>query len=145
MHVLNVVTVVSLLVLVLVGSEFSVSAFLDPGAWRLAPEPQSRLLSHLAAVLGKVMPFWYAAGLVLLGLETWLHRHTPGFGLVLAATTLWLLATLASLVFLVPLNNRVIEAAPGWPEAHRRWDRRHRVRVVALAVASILFTCVVVR
>ena len=143
MHLFNVLAV--LIVLVLVGVEFSVSAFVDPSAWRLDPEPQSKLLSRFAAVLGKVMPVWYAVGLVLLVVETWLHRHTPGFAILLTASAIWFLTLLATLLFLVPLNNRVIEGAAGWQRVHRTWDRRHRVRIVAVAVASALLTYVVVR
>lgn len=143
MHLLNVA--VALFVLLMVGSEFSVTAFTDPSAWRLEPVPQSVMLSHYAAILGKVMPFWYGIDLLLLGSETWLHRHTPGFALLLIATCIWFLATLGSILFLVPLNNRVIAGSAGWQTAHRAWDRRHRVRVVGLAIAALLFTYVIVR
>ena len=138
MHSFNVATL--FVILVMVGVEFSVSAFADPSAWRLDPEPQSRFLSLYAAVLGKVMPFWYAGGLVLLGVETWLYRHTSVFTLLLAASTIWFLTTLATMLFLVPLNNRVIEGGADSKDAHRSWDRRHRVRIVALAAASLLLT-----
>ena len=143
MHLFHVAAV--FVVLLMVGSELSVSAFVDPSAWLLDPEPQSKMLSHYAAVLGKVMPFWYGVGLVLLGVETWLCRHTPDFAILLVASLLWLLATLGSIILLVPLNNQVIAASPGWQAAHRLWDSRHRVRIVALAVAAILFAYVVVR
>ena len=143
MHVFDEIVVV--VVLVMVGVEFSVSAFVNPSAWRLDPEPQAKMLSHFAAVLGKVMPVWYAAGLLLLIAETWLHRAGSGRGFLLAASAIWPLTTLSTLVFLVPLNNLVIKAAPGWQEAHRTWDTRHRVRIVALAVAAVLLTYVVTR
>ena len=136
MHLLDVAVI--FFVLLMVGSEFSVSAFTDPSAWRLDPVPQSVMLSHYAAVLGKVMPFWYGADLLLLGAETWLYRHTPDFPLLLIATSIWFLATLGSILFLVPLNNRVVAASPGWQAAHRSWDRRHRVRVAGLAIAALL-------
>jgi hypothetical protein len=142
MHFFHVFTVMVLLGLV--GVEFSVSAFVNPSAWRLDAGPQSTMLSHFAAVLGRVMPVWYPAALILLGAETWFFRHTPGFGLLLVADALWVGASLASILFLVPLNNRVIEGAKGWQEAHRTWDRRHRVRVVVLALAASLLTYVVV-
>ena len=142
MHLLNVAVV--FIILTLVGVEFSVSAFVNPSARRLDPEPQSRLLSHYAAVLGKLMPFWYAGGFVLLGVETWLYRHTSGFAILLAASAIWFLTTLATIFFLVPLNNRVIEGGAGWQNAHRTWDKRHRVRIVALAIASTLLTYTVV-
>ena len=143
MHLFNVA--VAFFVLLMVGSELSVSAFTDPSAWRLDPGPQSVILSHYAAVLGKVMPFWYGVNLLLLGTETWLYRHTPDFALLLTATIVWLLATLGSIIFLVPLNNRVIAASQGWQAAHRSWDRRHRVRIVGLAISALLLSYVVVR
>jgi uncharacterized membrane protein len=143
MHLLDVAAV--FLVLLMVGSEFSVSAFVDPSVGRLDPKPKSVLLSHYAAVLGKVMPFWYGVDLLLLGTETWLYRHAPEFTVLLIASFFWLLATLGSIFFLVPLNNRVIAVSPDWQAAHRSWDRRHRVRIVALAIAALLFTYVIVR
>ena len=142
MHLFHVVTVFT--VLVLLGVELSVSAFVNPSAWRLDPEPQSRMLGHFAGVLGKVMPVWYPAELVLLGAETWLHRHTPGFAPLLAATAIWFLASLASILFLVPLNTRVVEGKAGWQALHRTWDSRHRVRIVALAASALLLVWAVV-
>ena len=142
MHLLHVFTV--LVLLLMVGVELSVSAFVNPSAWRLEPAPRSTMLSHFAAVLSRVMPVWYPAGLILLGLESWFFRHSSGFGLLLTATVLWFVASLASILFLVPLNNRVIEGGPGWQAFHRTWDRRHRVRIVVLALAATLLTYVVV-
>ena len=143
MHLFNVATLV--LLLLLVGVEFSVSAFVNPSAWRLDPEPRLRMLSHFAAVLGRLMPVWYAGGLVLLGLQTWLHRHEPGFAILLAASAIWFLTTLLTILFLVPLNNVVVKGSAGWQDAHRTWDTRHRVRIIALAVAAVLLTYVVTR
>ncbi len=142
MHLFHVIVV--LYVLLLVGVEFSVSAFVNPSAWRLDAEPQARLLSHLAAVLGRVMPFWYAGGLVLLGAETWLHGHEPGFAFLLTASVIWFLTTLLTILFLVPLNNLVVRGGPGWQRAHHLWDTRHRFRIVALTIAGTLLTYVVV-
>lgn len=143
MHFLEVVTVCVLLPLV--GAEFSVSAFVNPSAWQLEQGAQARMLGRLAQLLGKVMPVWYAAGMILLAVESWTYWHRSDFYVVLAATLLWLAATLGSILFLVPLNNRVIAGGAGWQEAHRSWDRRHRVRIAVLAAASILFASVAVR
>ena len=138
MHLFHVFTVVVLLLMV--GVELSVSSFVNPSAWRLDPAPQSIMLSHFAGVLGKVMPVWYSAGLILLVLESWFFRHTSGFYLLVTATMLWFFASLGSILLLVPLNNRVIEGAAGWQAIHRTWDRRHRVRIVVLALAAMLLT-----
>jgi hypothetical protein len=141
-HLFNVFAVFTLVLLV--GVEFSVFAFVNPSAWRLDPDPQARLLSHFAAVLGRVMPVWYPACFALLAAETWLYRHTASFALLVTATTLWFLASLGSIFFLVPLNNRVIASGPGWQAVHHTWDRRHRVRTVTLALAALLLALAVV-
>ena len=143
MHLLNVVTL--FIVLTLVSVEFSVSAFVNPAAWRLDPEPQLKMLSRFAFVLGKVMPVWYPVCILLFGIQTWVHWHTSGFGILLTADAVWLLASVASIFFLVPLNSRVAEGAADWQRIHRIWDKRHRVRIAALAIAAVLLTYVIVR
>lgn len=143
MHLLNMATI--FVVLSLVGVEFSVSAFVNPAAWRLDPEAQLKMLSRFALVLGKVMPVWYPVCTLLLGIQTWLYWHTPGRAILLTADAIWLLTAMASIFLLVPLNTRVAEGAAGWQRIHRIWDRRHRVRIAALAIAAVLLTYVVVR
>ena len=143
MHLLNVVTL--FIVLTLVSVEFSVSAFVNPAAWRLDPEPQLKMLSRFAFVLGKVMPVWYPVCILLFGIQTWVHWHTSGFGILLTADAVWLLASVASIFLLVPLNSRVAEGAADWQRIHRIWDKRHRVRIAALAIAAVLLTYVIVR
>ena len=143
MHLFNMATVFT--VLSLVSVEFSVAAFVDPAAWRLDPEPQLKILSRLGSVLGKVMPVWYPVSALLLGIQTWLYWHTSGRGVLLSADAIWLLASVGSIIFLVPLNTRVAKGDADWQRIHQIWDKRHRVRTVALAVAAVLFTYVVVR
>jgi uncharacterized membrane protein len=82
---------------------------------------------------------------VLLGIQTWLHRHTSGFGILLTADAVWLLGSVASIFLRVPLDNRVAEGAADWQQIHRIWDKRHRVRIAALAIAAVLLTNVLVR
>ena len=143
MHLFNVATL--LVVLPLVGVEFSVSAFVNPAAWRLESVAQLKMLSRLALVLGKVMPVWYPACTLLFILETSLQWHTPERTLVLVAAAIWTITSLASVVVLVPINSRVAEGAPDWQRLHRVWDRRHRVRIAALAAAAVLLTYAIVR
>jgi uncharacterized membrane protein len=142
MHIFNVATL--FVVLTLVGVEFSVSAFVNPAAWRLEPESQLKMLSRFALVLGKVMPIWYPVSTLLFVIQTWLCWHTPGRAMLLAADAIWVLTSVASIFFLVPLNSRVAEGAADWQRFHRIWDKRHRVRIVALAIAAVLLTYVVV-
>jgi uncharacterized membrane protein len=143
MHLLNIATV--FLVLSLVGVEFSVAAFVDPSVWRLEPEPQLQLLSRLASALGKVMPVWYPVSALLLGFQTWLYWRTTGRDVLLTATVLWLIASVGSIVFLVPLNTRVANGDADWQRIHRIWDKRHRVRTAVLAIAAVMVLYVVVR
>ena len=143
MHLVATATV--FVVLSLVGVEFSVAAFVDPAAGRLDPEAQLRLLSRLASVLGRVMPVWYPVSALLLGLQTWLGWHEAGRGLLLIADAIWLLASVGSIVFLVPLNTRIAQGDADWQGIHRLWDTRHRVRTAALALAALLLTYVDVR
>src|SRR5271168_4735646 len=112
MHLFNMATVFT--VLSLLSVEFSVAAFVDPAAWRLDPEPQLKILSRLASVLGKVMPVWYPVSALLLGVQTWLYWHLSGRGILLTADAIWLLASVGSILFLVPLNTRVAEGDADW-------------------------------
>jgi len=142
MHLFNMAT--AFFVLTLVGVEFSVSAFVNPAAWRLEPEAQLKMLGRCAFVLGRVMPVWYPGCTLMLGVETWLHWHAPGLGRLLAADAIWVLTSVASIFFLVPLNSRIAEGAADWQRIHRVWDQRHRVRIAALAVAAVLLIDVLV-
>ena len=143
MHFFNVATL--FIVVSLVGVEFSVSAFVNPAALQLDSDAQLQMLSRFALVLGKVMPVWYPVCTLLFAIQTWLNWHTSGRVLLLTADAIWLLVSVASLLFLVPLNTRIAKGAADWQRVHRIWDRRHRVRIVALSVAAILLTYVLAR
>ena len=143
MHLFN--TAILFVVLTLLGVEFSVSAFVNPATWRLEPESQLKMLRRFALVLGKVMPVWYPVSMLLFGIQTWLCWHTPGRAILLTADAIWVLTSVASIFVLVPLNSRLAEGADDWQRISRIWDRRHRVRIAALALAAVLLTYVVVR
>ena len=143
MHGFNMATL--FIVLSLIGVEFSVSAFIHPAARRLDPEPQLKLLSRLASVFGRVMTVWYPVCALLLVVETWLYWRSADRNVLLAAVAIWLLASVASIVFLVPMNTRIAAGDADWQRIHRVWDKRHRVRTAALAFAAVLLTYVLVR
>jgi uncharacterized membrane protein len=142
MHLFNMATV--FFVLTLVGVEFSVSAFVNPAAWLLDPEAQLTMVGRFAFVLGRVMPVWYPACTLMLVIQTWLRWHAPGLGLLLTADAIWVLTSVASIFVLVPLNSRIAEGVADWQRIHRIWDKRHRVRIAALAIAALLLTDVLV-
>jgi hypothetical protein len=143
MHLFNMATLI--VVLTLLGVEFSVSAFVNPAASRLEPESHLKMLSRSALVLGKVMPVWYSVSTLFLGIQSWLCWYTPGRAILLTVDAIWVLISVASIFVLVPLASRVAEGAADWQRIHRIWDRRHRVRIAALATAAVLLTYVVVR
>src|ERR1700735_5456204 len=143
MHLFNMVTL--FVVLTLAGVEFSVSAFMNPAASRLEPESQLKMLSHSALVLGKLMPVWYSVCTLFFGIQTWVCWRPPGRTILLTADAIWILISVASIFALVPLAIRVAEGAADWQRINRIWDRRHRVRIAALATAAVLLTYVVVR
>lgn len=142
MHLLNIATI--FIVVTLVGVEFSVSAFVNPAAWRLDPEAQLKMLARFAFVLGRVMPVWYPVCTLMLGIQTWLHWHARGLGPLLTADAIWVLTSVVSIFLLVPLNSRVAEGVADWQQIHRAWDTRHRARIAALAIAALLPTDVLV-
>lgn len=143
MHLFNMATI--FILLSLIGVEFSVSAFINPAAQRLDSEAQLKVLSRLAFVFGRVMPIWYPLCALLLAVETWLNWHTPNCTILLLALVVWIFVSVASIVFLVPINTRIAKAAADWQQIHRIWDKRHRMRIAALAVAAVLLLYVVVR
>ena len=143
MHGFNMATI--FIVISLIAVEFSVSAFINPAARRLDPEPQLKFLSRLASVFGRVMTVWYPVCALLLGVETWLYWRSANRNVLLASGAIWLLASLASIVFLVPMNTRIAEGGADWQRIYRIWDKRHRVRTAALAFAAVLLTYVLVR
>ncbi len=72
---LNIVTTVC--IGLLIGTEFSVSVFINPVLRRLDEASRSRAVRMFAKSLGTAMPFWYAASLLLLIAEAIVHRHEP--------------------------------------------------------------------
>jgi len=98
----------------------------------------TKLLSRMASVFGKVMPVWYPVSALLLGIQTWMYWQTSGRAVLLTATVLWVVASVTSIVFLVPLNTRVANRDADWQRIHRIWDKRHRVRTVVLFVAAVM-------
>jgi uncharacterized membrane protein len=124
MHVLDTITIIC--AGLMVGNELAVSAFVNPAIWKLESGPQAQGLSMLARSLGPVMPVWYGVCLVLLALESFLHRHAPALVPLLAATLIWVVVIVFTITMLVPINNRIASLnsavpAPGWKHDHHKW------------------------
>lgn len=129
----------------MVGNELAVAVFVHPRLSRLDDASHVRAVQPLAAVLGAVMPFWYALTLAGALLVAFVARPagTSGHGGALAAAGLFAAMIVYTVLLPVPINNQVAcwkpEALPAnWRELRRRWDRLHAFRVAVLAVAFLL-------
>jgi uncharacterized membrane protein len=126
----------------LIGTEFAVSVFINPILSKLDEAAQAAATSLFAIRLGKSMPFWYAASLLLLIAESILRRHESGVTLLIVASAIWAVVIVLTIIFLVPINNRMMQLNAGtFPEqakrAHDRWDMLHRIRVGALTTSMV--------
>ena len=143
MLILNVATVVC--IGLMIGTEFAVSAFINPVLWKLDDRAQMNAIRMFAAKLGSVMPFWYGLGLVLLLAETFAMRHENGPDVMLLsiASGIWVFVIMVTLLFLVPINHQLARFEPGSAthgaqRDHHKWDRLHRLRVLALSTSMVL-------
>lgn len=142
MDLLNIATI--LCIGLLIGAEVSVSAFINPVVWKLDLAAQATAFPLFGSRLGRAMPIWYIAGLLLLVTETIANRHGSHVGLLGIAIALWGAAIALSLLSLVPINNRMVRmSADGFTQSVqrdlRKWDSLHRVRISLLAIAMVFF------
>jgi uncharacterized membrane protein len=131
---------------VMVGVEFAVAVFVGPILLRLPVGSSLEARADSARVLGRVMPFWYLASLIL---TAWLAVAKWGGsagGAAVAAAALLAVSVVMSITLLVPINSRsatwTADHHPAdWREQHQRWDRLHYARV-AIIVAGFVLTLV---
>ena len=139
---------VALLVLGLMcGSELNVALFSHPVLRRQPQETHILVRSSLAALLGRVMPFWMAgsAFLNLLLILPFEHLNESAWRLAAVAFAIQVLAVVFSLVAPVPINNRIAKWTPksipeDWNTQEHRWDMYHFVRTCGLVVAFVLLS-----
>jgi uncharacterized membrane protein len=139
---LDIVTTVCLGLLI--GTEFSVSVFVNPVLKRLDNGTRMKAISLFAKRLGTAMPYWYALSLLLLIAEAALRRHSDGISLLITANALWLAVIVLTIIFLVPINNRMMKLdsnslADSSLREHRTWDLLHRGRVAVLSASMVCF------
>jgi uncharacterized membrane protein len=140
MLIVYVLTILS--IGLLIGTEFAVSVFINPVLNRLDERARAQAIQMFATRLGRSMPFWYAANLVLLLIITWLYRHQSGLSLLITASVIWAVVILLTILFLVPINNRMMRLDPNsftetQQREHRRWTTLHHLRVLSLCVAMV--------
>jgi amino acid transporter len=128
----------------MIGAEFAVSAFVNPVLGELDAKAETAATRLFARKLGRAMPFWYALGFVLMVVDASIRRHDDGIGWLVVAAALFALVIVLTLIFLVPINNKIAGAQENvFPatlkEQHATWDLLHRGRVLMLAIAMVLF------
>lgn len=137
---LNIVT--TMCIGLMIGTEFSVSAFVNPILEKLDSVARAHATRLFARKLGTVMPFWYGLSLLLLIAETITLRQHAGMVFLAVASVIWTAVIVLTLMLLVPINNRLANMGPAaFTDAlrreHRKWDALHRWRVLALSAAMI--------
>ena len=141
---LNALAVIAATVVgTMVGVEFAVAVFVNPILRRLPAGPSIEATADGSRVLGRVMPFWYVASLILtagLAAATWGHAAA---GAAIAAAALLIASVLMSIALLVPINNRSAtwtadDHPDDWREQHQRWDRLHYARVAVIVAGFVL-------
>lgn len=135
----DIVNIVALVIAgPMVGVEIAVAAVTNPIFDRLPDDAYRLARSAGSRVLGKVMPFWYIATLVVLIAAAVL---ASGDWLITAAAVLMALVVLLTVTMLVPINNRIAawsDAADVDRDLATRWDRLHWLRVVLLVVMFVV-------
>ncbi len=128
---------------IMVGVEFCVAVFVNAIMLRLPIGPSIEARADGGRVLGRVMPFWYIASVILtagLAAATW---GTAAASSAIAAAILLIVSVILSIILLVPINNRskhwTAEDHPDdWREQARRWDRLHYGRVAIIVAGFVL-------
>lgn len=125
------------------GVEFCVTFFVNPILNALPPEASISSRGHGARLLGRVMPFWYIASLILVGgwtAFTWGQAPAPA---ALVSSILLAASVLVSVTLLVPINSRAASWTPStapadWREQLHRWDALNYLRVAIVIAAFVL-------
>jgi len=129
----------------LVGNEFTVGVFINPLFSRLPDSAHALAAKESARLYGKVMPFWMIINFVLCTVLTIFvaKSFSTQWWEYLAATILFAFVNIFSLIFPVPINNKIASWDPNdlpadWCELRKRFDRYHFIRTVLLLIA---FAC----
>lgn len=96
-----------------------------------------------ARTLGRIMPLWYAATVVMSLVCAALVWGSPTMAPTLVAAVLFVAGILMSVVLLVPINTRAASWTPSdapsdWRDQLRRWDRIHLARTVVVSAGFVL-------
>lgn len=138
---MNTLIVFTLVVVgAMVGIELAVAAIVNPIADRMSARVGLAMRSDAARLLGRIMPFWYIASVLLVASWTTWVWGQPAAPAVAVAGVLLVISVLMSIVLLVPINSRVAQWSAGtapadWHDQIKRWDRLHYTRTVIIITA----------
>jgi uncharacterized membrane protein len=144
---LNALAVIATTVVgTMVGVEFAVAVFVNPILLRLPAGSSLEARADGARVLGRVMPFWYFASVILTAGLAAATQGDAATGAAIAAAALLIVSVVMSLALLVPINNRsatwtASDHPDDWREQQQRWDRLHYARM-AIILAGFVLTVV---
>ncbi|TVZ05407.1 DUF1772 domain-containing protein [Trebonia kvetii] len=131
---------------IMVGVEFAVAVFVNPMLLRLPVGSAIEARADGGRVLGRVMPFWYIASLILIAALAAAAKGGTATNAAIAAAALFAVSVVMSIALLVPINNRsktwtADDHPDDYREQSQRWDRLHYARV-AILVAGFVLTLV---
>jgi hypothetical protein len=135
-----------LVTVLLTGSELAIGVFVHPVLSKLRDAAHAEAAKPVARLLGKVMPVWYTAALLLVVASLFARAvGTWSWWACLSSAALLAVTVPFSVICLVPINNRIaawdLNALPGeWKNDRRRWDQYHSIRIVILVLASVAIT-----
>jgi uncharacterized membrane protein len=144
---LNALAVIATTVVgTMVGVEFAVAVFVNPILLRLPAGSSLEARADGARFLGRVMPFWYFASVILTAGLAAATQGDAATGAAIAAAALLIVSVVMSLALLVPINNRsatwtASDHPDDWREQQQRWDRLHYARM-AIILAGFVLTVV---
>jgi hypothetical protein len=127
----------------MVGVEFAVAVFVNPIFLRLPAGPAIQARADGGRVLGRVMPFWYIASLILTVALAVAVQGASATSAAAVAAGLLAVSVILSITLLVPINNRsatwTADSHPAdWREQNQRWDRLHYARVAIITAGFVL-------
>lgn len=111
MPILDIATILS--VGMMTGVEFAVSAFVNPVILTMEDAARVFATRAFARLLGRVMPFWYIGNMLLLAGEAVMRHGQSGAVLLYVAGGVWAAVIALTLMFLVPINNRIAAMPDG--------------------------------
>ena len=128
----------------LMGNEFSIAFFIHPSLTQSDHKAFIPAIQVFARLLGRIMPFWMAGTLaahLALALFFWASQHAASL-FTLYASGVWLFICIFSVIFPVPINNRVGRWNPSalpenWESERKLWDTYNTIRVAFIVLAFV--------